>query len=622
MPKIRPFYRIDPSEWLCTNNGFVAVEQQKALENPSLDEYRIEEYVRQWVLRELIDTYNYPKEWFTDDGTSGRVYLEWEVSHGVSLVRADIALLNEWRRPFLFIECKNRSINIYNRPAPHKASAVEQVQGYTAAILEANVCVATNGDDFYAGRIQVDPSQFVNFPDIPSYEISQTKLEKNSLSRMNEMEEIEEDEGFIQGGEGLQEATNFESLLNNIHDILRGDENLQPDEALDEMCKLMFVKFYDETNTKIGEDYIFQEYVYGNAVELGSSVRTIYNKAKQEETERLKRRGKYDASKSVFDEKIIIKDNTIKRIVQILQSYSLKKTSIDVRGRAFQSFLGTTFRGNLGQYFTPEPLVKLMVGILDPTEKDTCIDPACGSARILTQILDYVRENHIKDKFGDERLEWDSIKNFAEDRVHGIEVSRRLVRVAVMDMMIYDDGRSNIRCTDGLDEWDNYFDLEPEQFSIVATNPPFGASVTDPMVLTRFVLGQGQSTVPKEILFLERCFQLLKPGGRMGIVLPDGILSHTKTRDVAIKDYYRNYGKLVAVIALPFHTFVPFGANAKTSILFFEKWKEGQDKTVDYDIQMIEIEDVGYTPSGEVYSEGEIAEVQEYVKSLNIWSGN
>ncbi|MEY8749668.1 restriction endonuclease subunit M [Alkalicoccobacillus gibsonii] len=616
MPKIKPFYKIEPTEWLCTGNGFVAAEQKKALNDPSADEYRIEEYVRQWILRELIETYNYPESWFSNDGTSGRVYLEWEVSHGVNLVRADIALLNEWRRPFLFIECKNRSINIYSRPSNNKASAVEQVQGYTSAILEANVCIATNGEDFYAGRIQVDPSQFVNFPDIPSYERSKTTLDKYTLSKSVELGE----ESETLGGEGLQEATNFEVLLNNIHDILRGDENLQPDEALDEMCKLMFIKFYDEINTKLGEDYKFQEYLYGNSVELGSAIRTIYNQAKTEEKERLKRRGKYDASKSVFDEKILLKDNTIKRIVEILQPYSLKRTSVDVRGRAFQNFLGTTFRGNLGQYFTPEPIVKLMVGILNPTDKDLCIDPACGSARILTQILDYVRENSINNKFGDEKLEWDNVKNYAEDRVHGIEVSRRLVRVAVMDMMIYDDGRSNIRCTDGLEEWDNYHDLEPEQFSIVATNPPFGASITDPLVLTRFALGQGQSSVPKDILFLERCFQLLKPGGRMGIVLPDGILSHTKNRDVAIKEYYRDHGKVVAIIALPFHTFVPFGANAKTSLVFFRKWGSKEEKAIDYDIHMLEIEDIGYNPSGEVYSNGEIDEVVSFVNKLDIWS--
>jgi type I restriction enzyme M protein len=616
MPKIKPYYKIHPDDWLCTKNGFVAAEKRKALESPNADEYQIEEFVRQWVLKELIETYKYPEEWFTEDGTSGRVYLEWEVSHGVNLVRADIALLNEWRRPFLFIECKNRSINIFKRPSANKASAVEQVQGYTSAVLEANVCVATNGDDFYAGRIQVDPTQFVNFPDIPTYERSKKTLEKRTISRSVEINEETDDKG----GEGLQPATNFESILNNLHDILRGDENLQPDEALDEMCKLMFVKFYDELNTKIGDDYKFQEYIYGNSVELGSSIRTLYHRAREEEKERLKRRGKYDASKSVFDEKIIIKDNTIKRIVEELQDYSLKKTSLDVRGRAFQSFLGNTFRGNLGQYFTPEPVVKLMVGILDPNEKDLCIDPACGSARILTHILDYVRKTHIKGKYGEEKEEWEHIKNFAEDRIHGIEVSRRLVRVAVMDMMIYDDGRSNIRCTDGLDDWDNYFDLEPSKFSMVATNPPFGASITDPLVLTRFSLGRGQSSVPKEILFLERCFQLLKPGGKMGIVIPDGILTHTKNRDIEIKEYYRSHGKITAVLALPFHAFLPFGANAKTSIVFFQKWTDKEDPTADYEIQMIEVEDIGYNPAGDIYSDGEIDKVVSFVNDLNIWS--
>lgn len=321
----------------------------------------------------------------------------------------------------------------------------------------------------------------------------------------------------------------------------------------------------------------------------------------------------------MFNEKILVKDSTIARIVKSLQDFSIKQTSIDAKGRAFEKFLGNTFRGNLGQYFTPEPVVKLIVKAINPNETDYCIDPACGSARILTQILDHVREKHIQGKYGNEKLEWEKVKNFAEDQIHGIEVSRRLVRVAVMDMMIYDDGRSNVRCTDGLAAWDDYPDLEPSVFSVVATNPPFGASISDTMVLNRFILGKEQSSVPKEILFLERCLSLLKPGGKMGIVMPDGILTHTKNRDIFIKEYYRDQAKLVAVVALPFHTFVPFGANAKTSILFFHKWSENSDKTIDYDIHMFEIEDIGYNPAGEKYSDGEIDLVASEIENKNIW---
>ncbi len=613
MAKVTPFYRIAPQKWRCLNNGYVAAEQKKAIENPELSEYQIEEYVRQWILNELVITYGYPEEWIADDGVSGRIYLEWEVAMGVEYKRADIALLNEWRRPFLFIETKNRSIDIFKRPTANKPSAVEQVQSYTAVVLEANVCIATNGEQMYAGRIQVDPTQFVNYPDIPSYEKSDKAI--GNITIVKGKEEIIEG----RAGDGLSTAINFSSILGNIHDVLRGDENLQPDEALDEMCKLMFVKFYDELTTKENESYKFQEYLYGNAEELGSSIRTLYINARNEENEKLKRRGKYDASKSAFDEKIIVKDNTIKRIVHELQDYSLKKTSVDTKGEAFQTFLGNTFRGNLGQYFTPEPVVNLMVGVLDPTEKDTCIDPACGSARILTHILSHVRNEHIIGKYGDEKLEWEIIKNYAEDKIHGIEVARRLVRVAIMDMMIYDDGRSNIRCTDGLDDWNNYFDLEKEKFSIVATNPPFGALISDPIVLSRFILGKGQSSVPKEILFLERCFQFLKPGGKMAIVLPDGILAHDKARDLYIKEYYRKQAKMVAVVALPYHTFVPYGANAKTSVVFFKKWDTNEDKSKDYDIEMVELEDIGYTSAGVSSDKGEVDSVVRYLKNKKIW---
>jgi type I restriction enzyme M protein len=618
MTKIKDFYKINPSEWLCTGHNYVSAERKKAVQNPTSNEYNLEEYIRQWMLRELIDTYNYPEEWFSDDGVSGRVYLEWPVAVGTTTVFADIALLNEWGRPFLFIETKNRSVDIYKRPSPNKPSAVEQVQSYTSVILEANVCIASNGDDMYCGRIQVDPTQYVNYPDIPSYARTQKSLEKKALTKeVDNANDFAED---TRDGDGLRLATNFDKILHNIHNILRGDENLQPDEALDEICKLLFVKFYDELNTKSGQIYKFQEYIYGNAEELGSAIRTLYSNAQEEERKKLTQKGKYDASKAVFNEKILVKDNTIFRIVIALQNYSIKQTSIDAKGRAFEKFLGNTFRGNLGQYFTPEPVVKLLVAALNPNETDYCIDPACGSARILTQILNTVREKYIYGKYGDEKLEWEKVKNFAEDQIHGIEVSRRLVRVAVMDMMIYDDGRSNIRCTDGLAAWDDYPDLESGVFSIVATNPHFGASISDSLVLNRFVLGKGQASVPKEILFLERCLALLRPGGKMGIVMPDGILTHTKNRDLLIKEYYREQAKLVAVVALPFHTFKPFGANAKTSILFFQKWSQDEDQVEDYDIHMFEVEDIGYNPAGEKYSDGEIDLVTSEIAKVNIWN--
>lgn len=281
MPKIKDFYRVEPSNWLCKKHNYVSAELKKAIKKPSSNEYNIEEYVRQWMLQELIETYNYPEEWFSEDGVSSRVYLEWPVAVGTTTVFADIALLNEWGRPFLFIETKNRSIDLYKRPSPNKSSAIEQVQSYTSVILEANVCIATNGDDMYCGRIQVDPTQYVNYPDIPSYTRSKKSLEKQALAKV--IDDADDQKNSTRDGAGLKLATNFDKVLHEIHNILRGDENLQPDEALDEICKLLFVKFYDELNTKSGESYKFQEYIYGNFEELGSVIRTLYSNAQEEE---------------------------------------------------------------------------------------------------------------------------------------------------------------------------------------------------------------------------------------------------------------------------------------------------------------------------------------------------
>ena len=187
-------------------------------------------------------------------------------------------------------------------------------------------------------------------------------------------------------------------------------------------------------------------------------------------------------------------------------------------------------------------------------------------------------------------------------------------------MMLYDDSHTNIRCTDGLDDFGNYIDVSPATYSIAVMNPPFGSKIRDELTLSRFALGQGKQSQNKEILFLNRCFELLKPGGKLGIVLPDGLLANGSRNDQTVREWYRSQGQIVAMIALPFHTFVPFGANAKTHAVFFKKWLQTDDKKKEYDIYLGEVGDVGYDSAGITYGEGDIAEVVSDFHAKKGWS--
>jgi type I restriction enzyme M protein len=174
-------------------------------------------------------------------------------------------------------------------------------------------------------------------------------------------------------------------------------------------------------------------------------------------------------------------------------------------------------------------------------------------------------------------------------------------------MIMFDDGHTNIRCIvgdGGLADFSVYYDLEREHFDCVITNPPYGGDpVKDSAVLGRFALGRKEDGVgilksqEKEILFLERCFEFLKPGGRLVILLHDGVLANTRAE--RIRRWYREHGKLKAIISLPNVTFTPYGAKGiETSVLVFRKWHDGEVPTEDYDVIVGHIEDVGYTADG------------------------
>jgi len=240
-----------------------------------------------------------------------------------------------------------------------------------------------------------------------------------------------------------------------------------------------------------------------------------------------------------------------------------------------------------------------MVRVMSPETKDLILDPFCGSAHFLSQSLDHVRR-HLDSAASK------AYHEFAFGKLHGIEKSDRMVRVAMTDMRLHGDGHSNIRCTDALLDFSNYSDLEAESFDLVLTNPPFGSLLGGESIsqLGVFELAAGKRSVPLEVLGLERSLQFVRPGGRVGIVLPDGILTNRKTKYV--RDWLQSKARVRAIVSLPIETFSPFGANIKTSILFLRKWERGETKTTKYPVTLVRIDAVGYDASGRKREEDDL----------------
>jgi type I restriction enzyme M protein len=357
-------------------------------------------------------------------------------------------------------------------------------------------------------------------------------------------------------------SISFEGLLKKFqrsHDAIWEGGKRDPAASFDEFSKLLMAKIYDERFTQMGQEYGFQTKQGEEKKEVARRIVDIYDLVKERNSR-------------VFKVPIDLPDQIVFEIVELLQEISLRQTDLDIKGRAFEKFLGKIFRDESGQYFTPREVVRFMVDFLGPTERDVVIDPACGSGGFLLYSLIKVmgRAKHLygEDRDSINRIVWD----FAHKQMFGIEINDRIARIAMMDMVIHEDGHSNIECNNALSDYADFEkerDIRPSMYTLILTNPPFGAIVKDRRILDSFQLGKGFETQKTEILFIERCLDLLKDGGRMGIVLPDSILRNSSL--MYVREFILSNAKVLGVVSLPSHAFVPSGAGVKSSLLFLEK---------------------------------------------------
>jgi len=593
MAKIGAYFHIDPSDWLFHTHGDVQEAKRRANEyfehkkTYEGAEYIIEEFVRQWALHQLLKEYQYPKEWLGE-----KLIIEEPVKMGSTEKQADISIKNSTRRTFIYVEVKKRGIS-----EQEFNEAEKQLETYLASTYTATIGLVTDGDKVRSLRKKIDPNDFEYIPDIYSYGGTQA----NQVKLTREVPETGD-----KTKTGLTPINkDYVKLLFECHSVIRDIDGLHADEALDELSKIIYVKIFDEKQTvKKGEKAEFRFQIYGasNPSEVASNIRVLYEETRDSELEIYSKRiPNYERSRGVFKNQIRLSDAAVYAIVEKLQKYSLVDTPTDVKGIAFQSVLGSAIRAGMGQYFTPDPIVKIATGILQPTPSDMILDPFCGSGHFLTSCLDYVVKN-----YGDKIKEVD-MAEFKFFHLHGIEKSERMVRIAMTDMLLHEDGHTNIRNLDALLSFENYPDIlalrddgnsDPAVFSMIVTNPPFGSIMRSEVkeMVGRFNLGAKKKSLPLEILGLERSFQFLKPGGRMAIVLPDGLLKNKNAKFV--RKWVEQVAEIKAIISLPEESFNAYGAMVKTSLCIFRKLKDKEAPNPDSRALLIEAGNLGYDATG------------------------
>ena len=364
-----------------------------------------------------------------------------------------------------------------------------------------------------------------------------------------------------------------------------GGGRLAQTRAFDEVSKLLFCKIKDEKDTKDNHYYKFQIGTDEKADIVAERVKEIYSKAKKEDED-------------VFKEDIQLEAKIIYSIVEKVQNINFVYTDLDTKGVAFETFMEDFFKGKMGQFFTPREVINFCVEMLDVKNTDKILDTSCGSGGFLLACLDKIRKWSVKNYNELEgNLRW---HEFAKNNLYGIEINEEIARICKMNMIIHDDGHTNIISKDGLDKFEKYNEkFQKEKFDKILTNPPFGATIKstekDEGFLEKFELSKGKKNQKTEVLFIERCLEFLKPKGEMAIVLPDGILTNSTLQYV--RDFIIEKFKINAIVSIPSFAFSHFGAGVKASLLFLTK--KGKDEDLgNYDVFMAEANRIGYDATG------------------------
>ena len=506
-----------------------------------------EEQVRARYYVELIERYQYPK---------ARIDLEVEVPRRTPSDFADLVIFRDDAKanPYIVVECKKDKISEarFDQAIEQAFGNCNSLRGYYAAVIAGNTR---------------------RFFDVKSY-ASRERIENIIADipvRYGRVEEWRYKKGDQNWDLQVVERDALIRALEKCHDTLWQGGKLARTTAFDELAKLLFVKIRDEKRARRdGEPYDFQIKTHERPKSVADRINGLYQEAKAQDPD-------------VFTEDIRADESRVFSVVNHLQGINLSSTELDVKGIAFERFLGSFFKSENGQYFTPRELVEFMVKMVAPNHEERVLDPACGSGGFLLHAMDYILKQASDFYPEDPREHYIHWHDFAEKRLFGIEVNDSIARVAKMNMIIHDDGHSNIISNDALVDFDTLYkqhrDFQKETFDLILTNPPFGAVVKkeESSYLNDYELGKEMASQKTEILFLERCFEFLKwETGKLAIILPDGILTNSSLQYV--RNYIEGHFQILAVVSLPQTAFSYYGAGVKPSILVLRKFSEAEHR--------------------------------------------
>ena len=601
---------------------------------PLTDSWHIEtpeEKVRQEYIKILVEDYGYSLDQMAQEIKVNNS------QRGQGKARADIVIWKskqdkiESKAAFIVVECKAEKVRIREE---------DYYQGYNyASWAGASFFVTTNEKETKYFNVDKEylPKELVEVVAIPTAEEAlNDKKVKDILSKTKTFT-----------------RDDFTKMLRTCHNIIRNNDKLSPEAAFDEISKILFMKIRWERDKNGSEVFTLKKYKqleadyekYTRPTLRKQGVDLPYMQILFNDTKDMFRED------HLFDENeaIKIRQNSFEQILEKLQTYNLSDTQDDVKGIAFEQFLGTTFRGELGQFFTPRTIVDFMTHVLDPKEGETICDPTCGSGGFLIKAFEYVREQIEEDikeakiklrselegdnydalsekdqltinerieemqiklnKELDTQVEGSRMYNLSHNCIYGTDANPRMARTSKMNMIMHGDGHGGVHHHDGLLNVNGIFE---ERFDVILTNPPFGARIdksqkiteadkfTDEALITKYkekygeayekALKQVNDNIGKsllslydvgsmsgltEVLFMERCLRLLKKGGRMGMVLPEGVLNTSNLQK--IREYFEGKAKIILICSIPQDVFIAAGATVKPSLVFFKRFTEDEE---------------------------------------------
>ena len=591
-----------------------------------------EERVRQYYIAILANKYGYSLK---------QMEQELKVNNskrGQGKARADIVIWKneqdkkDKKAAFIVVECKAENV---------KVRVEDYYQGFNyASWAHADFFVTTNEKE--TKYFNIDPAYLPQKLD----EVVAIPTAKD----VDDAARIEQ----IKNQTKLFTRDEFTKTLRACHNIIRNNDKLSPEAAFDEISKLLFMKIRFERDNKGMKVFTKQEYLdaaqnHEKNVRPGLKGTDLYALSYMQFLFRTTK--EFFKDDRLFDDKdeINIRENSFIQILEKLETFNLSDTQDDVKGIAFEEFLGTTFRGELGQFFTPRTIVDFMTEILDPQEGEVICDPTCGSGGFLIKAFEYVREkieadirskkdslrlsiegndydalpedkqvkiSHSIDKMQaalntelDTGIEGSRMYQLSRNCIYGTDANPRMARTSKMNMIMHGDGHGGVHHHDGLLNVNGIFE---ERFDVILTNPPFGQNVdrgqliseadkfTDEEMKKKYKkkygaaydealkqvddhIGEsllslydlGNTSTLTEVLFMERCLRLLKKGGRMGMVLPEGVLNNKNLQTV--REYFEGKAKIILICSIPQDVFIAAGATVKPSLVFMRRFTNDEE---------------------------------------------